>query len=596
MNNIVTKNLGVVSVVPKGEYDATAYYEKLNIVQYNGSTYMATQPSTGVLPTNTSYWQFIAGGVREEDIVDNLESTATNKPLSANQGNVLNNNINKRLKFHCVKGSFATNIVEFPNGKNMIIDTGLLGQWNDIKAAIDNLGITKFDYMIITHFHSDHIGNIQNLLNTYDFSNCLCWVQMKPDFENHSENLEETESQYDVVIDLLRSYNLNPTVPQNNSYYTIDENTKLHFLNTDSTIAENYYSTISEYREENVITFNVFSLICEIMYKNDVITILGDIERVTEQYMYPYMHKSSLLMLPHHGINRDYNKQFYYCTLPNYAVSTYISESDTYIRLDTKEFNFVKELGSKMVTSHNSLSVNGLFTFITDGQSIKTTSYSSGLNNSTPEKPRLYSNFTELVYPTEKLATAHTLEDIFNKMNVGDIFSTQWLPTYNTAYLGIYNELSTIFPEFTNMTSNLVVEFKKINDNFLEIKIYNERTSFIANSYVNQGTWTLRSGNGILNYTIEGITDLISKLKSLPFGHYTLKNYNDDVGDVLYTTGNYILSIDIVEKWVSNGENVIVASLYGVHRTDQASGDKARCFMGYINTSSTPQYLFRKID
>lgn len=93
MSNIITKNLGVVSAVPKGEYDATVYYEKLNMVQYNGSTYMAIQPSTGILPTNTSYWQFVAGGLRVEDIVDNLESTATNKPLSAKQGKVLNNKI-----------------------------------------------------------------------------------------------------------------------------------------------------------------------------------------------------------------------------------------------------------------------------------------------------------------------------------------------------------------------------------------------------------------------------------------------------------------------------------------------------------------------
>ena len=82
------------------------------------------------------------------------------------------------LKFHTVAKSSATYITQFPNGKNMLVDTGQVGQWTDIKNAIDGLGITKFDYLILTHFHSDHIGNVQNICDTYDLSDCRCWVGM----------------------------------------------------------------------------------------------------------------------------------------------------------------------------------------------------------------------------------------------------------------------------------------------------------------------------------------------------------------------------------------------------------------------------------
>jgi hypothetical protein len=91
--------LGTVAMEPKGEYDPSTYYEKLNVVSYNGSTYIATQPSQGIAPTNTGYWQFISSaGLSEADVVDNLESTATNKPLSAKQGKVLNDNFTNSLK------------------------------------------------------------------------------------------------------------------------------------------------------------------------------------------------------------------------------------------------------------------------------------------------------------------------------------------------------------------------------------------------------------------------------------------------------------------------------------------------------------------
>ena len=98
MSNILTKDLGVVAPVPKGEYNIESYYEKLNIVQYNGFAYIAKQPSKGVPPTNTEYWQLLIDGLRKEDIVDNLESSSADKPLSAKQGNVLNENFENSLE------------------------------------------------------------------------------------------------------------------------------------------------------------------------------------------------------------------------------------------------------------------------------------------------------------------------------------------------------------------------------------------------------------------------------------------------------------------------------------------------------------------
>lgn len=82
--------LGTVAMEPKGEYSATTSYEKLNTVLYNDSTYMALKSSLGNPPTDTEYWQLIGGGVRREDIVDNLDSNDNTKMLSAKQGKILN--------------------------------------------------------------------------------------------------------------------------------------------------------------------------------------------------------------------------------------------------------------------------------------------------------------------------------------------------------------------------------------------------------------------------------------------------------------------------------------------------------------------------
>lgn len=51
-------------MVPKGEWDATTAYVRLDVVLYNGSSWVAIQDSTGQVPAEGStYWQLLASGV-----------------------------------------------------------------------------------------------------------------------------------------------------------------------------------------------------------------------------------------------------------------------------------------------------------------------------------------------------------------------------------------------------------------------------------------------------------------------------------------------------------------------------------------------------
>jgi len=58
--NEMTQVLGIVAMVPKGAYDSETFYEKLNVVTYQGSSYCAKASVQGVLPTDTTYWELIA--------------------------------------------------------------------------------------------------------------------------------------------------------------------------------------------------------------------------------------------------------------------------------------------------------------------------------------------------------------------------------------------------------------------------------------------------------------------------------------------------------------------------------------------------------
>jgi glyoxylase-like metal-dependent hydrolase (beta-lactamase superfamily II) len=72
-----------------------------------------------------------------------------------------------QIYFVDVEGGQATLFVT-PEGQSLLIDTGWPG--NDgrdadrIAATAKLAGISRIDYVLITHFHSDHVGGVPQLV------------------------------------------------------------------------------------------------------------------------------------------------------------------------------------------------------------------------------------------------------------------------------------------------------------------------------------------------------------------------------------------------------------------------------------------------
>ena len=78
--NNTTYTLGRVGLNPRGAYSASATYEKLDVVNYEGSSYAALARVTGVLPTNTTNWTLLAQGTDAESPA--LPGYSTNEHLT----------------------------------------------------------------------------------------------------------------------------------------------------------------------------------------------------------------------------------------------------------------------------------------------------------------------------------------------------------------------------------------------------------------------------------------------------------------------------------------------------------------------------------
>jgi beta-lactamase superfamily II metal-dependent hydrolase len=74
------------------------------------------------------------------------------------------------ISFIDVEGGQSTLFVT-PKGESLLIDTGWMGNngrdADRIVAAAKKAGLTKIDYVLLTHYHADHAGGVPNLVERF---------------------------------------------------------------------------------------------------------------------------------------------------------------------------------------------------------------------------------------------------------------------------------------------------------------------------------------------------------------------------------------------------------------------------------------------
>ena len=86
---IISEAAVEAALKPKGEYNPEMEYKKLDIVVYQGSSYVALQTSQDELPTNTDYWmKLVEGGIHiNYDAVTKSINIAINGTITYNSSN-----------------------------------------------------------------------------------------------------------------------------------------------------------------------------------------------------------------------------------------------------------------------------------------------------------------------------------------------------------------------------------------------------------------------------------------------------------------------------------------------------------------------------
>ena len=340
------RTLGPVGLNPLGNYNSQTEYEKLDVVLYQGSSYVALKPAQGIVPTNAEYWQkLVSGGVGVDDIVDNLESSASDKPLSANMGKLLGGEVTTKLennlKVHFLSsnnnivnsnGLLGDNIV-IEGNKIGIIDFGFDQSCNYLINFLREKNISKIDYMVITHYHGDHIGGLAAegftaFLNSeyFDFSNCKLFLPHKNiDWNSFlGTEVSRLRNAETTIKGAALSKGLEIVEPDNEDSFIIEDNTKIKFYNIGSNFYQEYYNeklawTLVDTENTN---YNNFSMVTKLEHFNNVFLFTGDIETKAESMLYSYLGKVDVLKVEHHSLNRDSNYNYLGRLNPKISVIT----------------------------------------------------------------------------------------------------------------------------------------------------------------------------------------------------------------------------------------------------------------------------------
>ncbi len=97
-------------------------------------------------------------------------------------------------------GQGDSEFIQLPEGKCMLIDAATAEYGNKIIEQIKALGYTKIDYLVATHPHSDHIGGMKAVVESFDIGEIYM-----PRAEVISENeIQNTYSAEILKADVLK--------------------------------------------------------------------------------------------------------------------------------------------------------------------------------------------------------------------------------------------------------------------------------------------------------------------------------------------------------------------------------------------------------
>ena len=230
----------------------------------------------------------------------------------------------------------ADSILVRNQDKVMLIDAGTNEAGETVVNYLENLGITKIDYLIGTHPHEDHIGGLDDVINNFDIG------------QIYMPKIETTTKTFEDVLEAIENKKLTVTAPNKGDKIELGQ-------------AEGEFMTEPILDEDNL---NVSSLVLRLEFGNTSYLFMGDAEEENEETIrWP---KTDVLKVGHHGSSTSSSESFLEQVQPKYAII--MAGKDNSYGLPTQEtINKLSNIGSEIYRTDE----DGTIQMTSDGNTIE---------------------------------------------------------------------------------------------------------------------------------------------------------------------------------------------------------------------------------
>lgn len=227
-----------------------------------------------------------------------------------------------------------------------------------LKEVLKNAQIDKLDLVIISHFDSDHAGNLTYLLDDFKVKNICFLRDIAPD------DIKKK------IIDL----NINYIDPSKAKIIDLGKNNFIKLLKSNETLEGNSRS-----------------LVCELNANKIKILFTGDIEAESENYYLDQVTKLDILKVAHHGSKTSSRKEFLQKTMPKEAIIS-CGLNNSYGHPHKETLQNLKEINAKVYRTD----IQGMISIILNDDSYEIKTFYKEYYNSL-EKTKKYIFFMTLL-------------------------------------------------------------------------------------------------------------------------------------------------------------------------------------------------------
>lgn len=201
---------------------------------------------------------------------------------------------NTALSVHYIDVGQGDSILLESNGSYVLIDAGETEYGPTVTQYIKSLGTDTIDYVIATHPHSDHIGGLADVINTFECKNFIT---------------KETDQQTKIWMNVLYAV-------ENNSVNYIDAK-----VSDTYSFGDAEFEIVGPYSDE-YDNYNDYSVIIKATCGDTSFLFTGDAEIPSEKEMVENFAplKADVLKVGHHGSTTSSCEEFLDAVNPTYAV------------------------------------------------------------------------------------------------------------------------------------------------------------------------------------------------------------------------------------------------------------------------------------